>query len=187
MRYYSFITVILFLSNFCYPQNQILDEVFGNRLKIVSVEKYTYPIELNDYDIEYYLENLYDNYSAEDSINLIRLITKYNSKLPAKENWTRMDFESVYLLRPNEKIDINKYIEIDSSRTIKEIKKEIKNYESSSNWTSIPMKISNIIESDDHTLSIIAIEYGNNGGQVSLFHMVNGKWAFVGNLKRWAY
>lgn len=145
--------------------------------------QYSFNRILNKEEIE-----ILDKKQIEDFSNTI---TKYHF---VNEKWSNSDVGSdFYIIKENQKLSIdsvkvysvkNKF----SSENEKKLTKQIKNYQNNINeWRHFPISISDIIYSSDKTLALVAINRGNDGGEIVVYRNNSDNWILIGNILGWSY
>ncbi len=150
---------------------------------IIAREGFLIRSKLND------ISNDYMSKEVNDSI-----LTYFKSHYAEKEkgfSWSETELENKIILNPDQKIDlklVSSLLKTDDEKSKKEILKEYKKYNRGDTfYRNFPFGVSRPIYNKEKTLAIIGFSRGNNGGEIILYKIVDGKWKILGYLMRWAY
>ncbi len=188
MKTKLFLLVHLLLVSLAFSQ-EILTVALKKESVIIERIPFKYNLENHKFSLKQYSDNLIEQKVIIDNLIISEFIEL--SKNQDGKYWTDDELKDRILVDYNKEINFNKAFEKLNPKTkneIKMLKKEIKEYNSFKNeWKTYPISISRPIYSKDNKYAILAIEQGNNGGNVSLFQKENELWSFVGYITRWAY
>ena len=181
-------TFFLLVHLSAYSQN-LINESLKDRSLIVIKEPFKFTLNQNPWRIKMYLDRINENNSFNDTLLLTNLIDR--SKTQDSSVWSSDEITGRILINKGQQIRTKKTImELDSisDEDRRSLKKQIRKYNNqTSGWRKYPISVSRPICSNDNNYCIIAIEEGNNGGEIGLYELNNDSWSFVGYLDKWAY
>lgn len=116
------------------------------------------------------------------------MLTKLSSQ--SAKNWESGDLKGKYLVQDQTHLRpslVLKYITTFSKLEVKKVKNEVRTFNRLNGWKKTPLSVSTPAYSQDQKHAIIALQYGNEGGEYRLYEKVLSEWKFVTVLAQWAY
>lgn len=152
------------------------------------------PVKINLREHSFYIHGYMEYLNHRDTVladtSIIRDFIRL-SRSQDTTDWKTKDFNKRLVISENQIINVKKALnELETLTDVeaKAFKKEFRQYNNrTSGWRSYPIRLSKPLFLEDKKLALISVVRGNEGSEISLFELNNGKWVHLGYLERKAF
>lgn len=116
---------------------------------------------------------------------------RLQAKNERQSKWRSFDLATKMIVQGDNEIDIDRVLALSPNLNATEkvnLKIDIKHYNSKvGEWRKFPLHVSRPIYSTQKDYAVIGFIYGNDGGEISLYHLENSQWKLERVLGSWVY